>query len=52
MRPMSQELSRWWTGFPVLLTANEDEVSRSIASFYEKAWKRDDKGELKAKADP
>ena len=36
-------------GIPVLLTANEDEVSRSIASFYEKAWKRDDKGELKAK---
>jgi uncharacterized protein YbaR (Trm112 family)/ubiquinone/menaquinone biosynthesis C-methylase UbiE len=36
-------------GIPVLLTANEDEVSRSIASFYENAWNRDDRGELKAK---
>lgn len=36
-------------GVPVLIAGSEDEVSRSVASFYENAWKRNETGELTAK---
>ena len=36
-------------GIPVLLAGSEDEVSRHVADFYSKAWKRDDEGALIAK---
>lgn len=36
-------------GIPVLLEGTDDAVSKSVASFYASAWKRDEQGRLRAK---